>query len=457
MMAKSLTLLLPVALLGACAQFSVDGGMAPVSSNVSLALGKDTVKISSDADESRVAAQVSALLAKTLTPDSAVQIALLNNRGLQAEYNSLGVSEADFVEATLPPIAPSIILERALSNWEFSIERRLAVGLIQLATWPTNKKIAKTEFRAAQYRATEATFRTAAATRRAFFVALAAKQRVAFLERARATASIAAKLTVKQGETGAASRISQARAVSFYAEVAADLAQARLDLDRAREALTRELGLWKANTSFRLPDALPKLPKIRTVNEVEQEAVSKRVDLIAARLDLDATARRLGLTNATRYVSLLELTGISRTTWTREDGSTSKSTARSLELVVEIPIFDFGETRKRRAAETYMQSVNLLVELAVNVRSQAREAYTAYRATYDIARQYQDNVIPLRNIIDEQTLLEYNGMLVDVYELLNSARESLEGNIAAIEAARDFFIAQVDFQAALIGGAQKQE
>jgi outer membrane protein TolC len=102
--------------------------------------------------------------------------------------------------------------------------------------------------------------------------------------------------------------------------------------------------------------------------------------------------------------------------------------------------------------ETYMQAVNLLVERAVNVRSEAREAYRAYRATHDIARQYQNRVIPLRNLIEEEALLEYNGMLIDVLNLLNTERETIDSNVAAIEAKRDFFIAEVDFQAALIGG-----
>jgi outer membrane protein TolC len=440
------------ALLGACAKFSPDGGMTPIASRVSLELGKDTVKITSAADELGVGQRVTALLAKPLTADVAVQIALLNNRGLQAEYNALGLSEADFVEATLPPITPAIALERALTEWEFGVERSLAVGLLELATWPKRKAIAATEFQAAQYRATEATFRTAATTRRAFYSAVAAKQRIAFLERARSTASIAAELTTKQGETGATTKVAQARASAFYAEVSAELAQARLEADRAREVLTRELGLWGAAADFKLPGSLPNLPKIRTAEQVEAEALSKRVDLIAARLELDATAKELGLTNATRFISVLELTGTGTTTWTREDGERERETSRSLELELQIPIWDLGETNRRRAVETYMQAVNRFIELAVNVRSEAREAYKAYRATYDITRQYQNRIIPLRRTIDEETLLEYNGMLVDVFDLLTSSRESIESNIAAIDAKRDFFIAQVDFQTAIIGG-----
>ncbi|HYS57688.1 MAG TPA: RND transporter, partial [Burkholderiales bacterium] len=48
----------------------------------------------------------------------------------------------------------------------------------------------------------------------------------------------------------------------------------------------------------------------------------------------------------------------------------------------QIPIFDGGEVRVRQAAETYNQAFNRLTEKAVNVRSEARDAYRIYRSTY---------------------------------------------------------------------------
>lgn len=446
------SVLIATAFLGACAQFTPDGGMAPVASLVALEIDADTVKIATPADELGVSSRVADLLASPLTPDAAVQIALLNNRGLQAEYNALGIAEADYVAATLPPINPSIAIERALTEWEFGIERSLAVGLIKMISWPKERAIARTRFEAAQFRAVEATFSTAAATRTAWFTAVAARQRVGFLKQARNTASLAAELTTKLGETGATTRVAQARASAFYAELSADLAKARLDADRAHEALVRQMGLWGSQVDFKLPSRLPKLPKLRSVAEVEQEAVRRRVDLIAARLELDATAKDLGLTEATRFVSLLELTATGTTELVRHDGEIEREEAGTLELHLSIPVWDLGETSRRRAVETYMQAVNRLVSLAINVRSEAREAYQAYRATHEITRQYQNRVIPLRRTIDEETLLEYNGMLVDVFNLLTSARESVASNEAAIAAKRDFFIAEVAFQSALIGG-----
>jgi outer membrane protein TolC len=107
----------------------------------------------------------------------------------------------------------------------------------------------------------------------------------------------------------------------------------------------------------------------------------------------------------------------------------------------------------RRAKETYLQALNRLAELGVNARSQAREAYQIHRATYDIAKLYRDEVVPLRRIVSEESLLRYNGMIDDVTDLINDTRAGIQSNIAATEALRDFWLATIDLDVSLIGGA----
>jgi outer membrane protein TolC len=133
---------------------------------------------------------------------------------------------------------------------------------------------------------------------------------------------------------------------------------------------------------------------------------------------------------------------------------------RGFDIRLQIPIFDFGEVRVRQAEATYMQSVNRLLEMSVNARSEARDAYRVYRSTYDIAGHYQREVLPLRKVISEETLLRYNAMLIDVFSLLAEARQRIAATITAIEAKRDFWLATVDLKAAVAGGGRssnKQE
>ncbi|HJQ57741.1 MAG TPA: TolC family protein, partial [Vineibacter sp.] len=434
-------------LVSGCAAFSPDGGMSLVRDATKREIGKDAVKITSDTTAQQVRQRLDTLISESLTADGAVQVALLNNRGLQASYNELGISEAAFVAASLPP-NPLVSLSRISGSGVVEIEASIVANILALFTIPARRRIAEQQFHQAQYRAVEVTFRLAAETRRAYVRAVAAQELADFLVRARTTADAAADLMRSLGETGGANKLDQARAAAFNAEVGVQLAQARLRARAEREALIRLLGLWGKDIGFKLPATLPALPQnVRSAPEIEAEAIQRRVDLLMARRELDATAKALGLTEATRYISLLELGGLIRSERTRTPEGTERSRQRGPELEIQIPIFDLGETSVRRARETYMRAVNQLAEKAVNVRSEARAAYQAYRASYDIARQYQTSILPLRKIVSEEALLRYNGMLIDVFELLTTAREQIASTVAAIEARRDFLLAEVDFQA----------
>jgi outer membrane protein TolC len=161
-------------------------------------------------------------------------------------------------------------------------------------------------------------------------------------------------------------------------------------------------------------------------------------------------AKTYDLTQASRFVNLIELSGIRKTQKERETGEKLRS--RGFEAEIQIPIFDLGETKVRMAAETYMQAFNRLSEKAVNVRSEVRDAYRTYRSTYDIARHYRNEVLPLRKIISDETLLRYNAMQIDVFSLLAEARQRITATNQAIKAQRDFWLATVDLGVAVTGG-----
>jgi outer membrane protein TolC len=181
---------------------------------------------------------------------------------------------------------------------------------------------------------------------------------------------------------------------------------------------------------------------------VESEAVRRRVDLAIARMEIDILAKELGLTRKTRFINALEVAGISTT----EKDEAEKVSRRGFDVDLQIPIYDFGESRVRLAEETYMRAVNRLLERAVNARSEAREAYQGYRGAYDIARHYDREVLPLRKIISDETLLNYNAMIRDLFALLTDARARILANVQAIDARRDFWLASVDLHTAIVGG-----
>ncbi|MBI5262116.1 MAG: TolC family protein [Bradyrhizobium sp.] len=442
-------LLLSALGLSGCASFSPDSGMTAVSDLTSQTISKDVAFVRTAEGADTVKNAVRRLLSRPLNADSAVQVALLNNKGLQSAYNELALAETELVQESLPP-NPVFSVSRIAGNGGGEVERQVVGDILALATLPFRSDIARDRFHQAQLRAALATLRLAGEVRRGYFRAVAAYEMVVLLTDAKSTAEATAQLAVKLGETGSVNKLDQAREQVFYAETTADLATARQAAASARERLARLMGLWDGDLEFRLPNHLPPLPRRPlALPAIEVDAVAHRIDLQIARLELAALAKAMSLTAATRFVTLLDLAGIARRT---QDPEGAPFRERGFDLEFQIPIFDGGEVRVRQAVETYNLAFNRLTERAVNVRSQARDAYRVYRSSYDIASHYQREILPLRKIITEEMQLRFSSMQVDIFALLTEARQRLASLRGAIDAKRQFWLAHSDLQTVVNSG-----
>ena len=87
----------------------------------------------------------------------------------------------------------------------------------------------------------------------------------------------------------------------------------------------------------------------------------------------------------------------------------------------------------------------------MNARADVRTAWLAYRGAYDLARHAREALVPLANRISVEQLKHYNGMLIGVFELVADATERINAVNAALEAERDFWLAEVELQRSLSG------
>ncbi|MDQ9170065.1 TolC family protein [Oxalobacteraceae bacterium R-40] len=441
---KSTGLVLCSLFLAGCATFSQDGGMDAVSSIAKERTGQEIRATRTESDHSEIEAATKQLLAKPLTADSAVQIALLNNRGLQASLSDLGIAEADLVRAGRIG-NPSFSFSRLRGDDNVEIERSVMFDLVGLLTIPIRSGIEQRRFEQAKLQAASEAVRIAAETRRAYFNALAAQQTAHYMEQVKTAAEASAELAGRMAKVGNWSKLDQAREQAFYADATAQLARSRHNVAAAREGLARMLGLWGNQLAFQLPERLPNLPNsLMASADLEQLAMKQRLDVQMAKSNAEATASALGLSRATGFINVLHAGYINKS-------ETGESRANGYEIELELPIFDWGRSRTAKAEAIYMQSVHRTADTAIRARSEVREAYSAYRTAYDLARHYRDEIVPLRKKISEEMMLRYNGMLASVFELLADSRSQINSVNAAIEAQRDFWITDTVLQTAING------
>ncbi len=441
---RRLALLASGLLLVGCTTFSPDGGFGPVQQAAKDRLGKDLVIARSDADLDTIHGRVAELLAQPLSADAAVQIALLNNRGLQASFQALGLTEAEVVQSGRLP-NPAFAFGRKTAGDEVELEYFLAFNIARLIALPLINEVEARRFDQVKGATVMAMLGVAADTRKAWIAAVAADETVRYMRQVLDAAEASAELARRMAMVGNFNALQRAREQSFQADAALNVARATNAQRSSRERLIRLMGLWGAQTQFSLPERLPPLPdEPADQPDIERTAMAQRLDVQGAKLAAEQTAKNLNLTKTTRFVNLLEF-GLSRKTF--NEGPSENG----WEIAIELPIFDWGDARIAQGEAIYMQSVHRAAETAVNARSEVREAYGGYRTAYDIARQYRDQIVPLRAQIAEQNLLRYNGMLIGVFELLADARVQIASVNSSIEALRDFWIAKADLEMAMVG------
>ena len=421
-------------------------------------LAPEAVVWRTDSEADRAADDaVTALLADSLTAEAAVQVALLNNRRLQATYEDLGVAQAALVQAGL--LRNPVFGARA--RWGLDeagppdLGFAVALPFLDVFRIPLRRAVAQTEFEAARLRVTEAVLDLAAETHVAFVRAQADAARLALQQRvvANAEAGYAASVALREAGNVPAADVLAEQALYEQARLDAVLAEAAAV--ESREALARRMGLFGPEAAFALPTTLPPLAPPASVQTVggdalaaapaidvaalERGAVEASLPLAAARLDVEAAARRLGLTDAEALLPNLDVGGELE----RDDGKWEAGP----EVEVVLPLFDQGQARHTAARSDLRRAQATYYATAVDVRSAARVLAARVAARYRTALHYQTVVLPLRSQLVQQTLRQYNAMQTGVFGLLQAQAQEVEAARAATSALADYHAARIDLDA----------
>lgn len=427
-----------------CATFSDDHGFTQISQISQQQLGQQPKWQRNEEDRNAIKEAVKAILLHPLSAQDALQLALLKNPELQATFSDLSIAEADLVQSTRLQ-NPGLSYKRMQQGAEATGETTIGLNLIQLITMPWASRLEARKFEQVKLMVAQEVLRVAKETRMAYYEAIAAQQSVSYAKQSLISADAAAELATRMVRAGNWSKLDQFREQIYYSQAVVSVAKANREAVIARENLTRLLGLWGDEAQYRLPERLEDLPaKPVELPYAESLALKSRIDLQIAKKMTESTAADLGLSNATRFINVLDLGYIHE-----QDLNSNFSTG--YEISLEIPLFDWGGAKVEKAESIYMQSVQRLAENAIKVRSEVREHYHSYRTAYDIAKHYRDEIVPLNKSISEEHVLKYNGMLISVFELLADARTQIESVNGYIDALKEFWLAETELQH-ILGG-----
>ena len=387
------------------------------------------------------------LLEQPLQQADAVGLAWLNSPALQA---LLARAMADAAQAAQQGrIAnPRLGLEWSSLLDETEIARRISFGLLDVLTLPQRQDMAARAVQQVQLQLSMDVVEQISTVRQAWVKAVAAQEAAQYAQQVQEAAGIGAELARRMQSVGNSSKLQAARQQLWYAQATAQLAQARDEAQAGREALVRALGLDSVQAQrLRLPARLPDLPAApREFDAAMAQAWQTRLDLRMAQAAWDAAQQARNLSQWTSRGDL-EIS-------LRNDlvqGAEGSNTRQGLELDIALPLFDDGSLRRAGLDARSLALAQQVQATGRQAASQLRESYAHYRSSYELARQYREELLPLRKTMSEETLLRYNGMLVSVFDLLVDAQEQISLVRAALAAQQQFWLADAALQAALVG------
>ncbi|MCP3103126.1 TolC family protein [Myxococcus sp. K15C18031901] len=443
----------PLALAGmallasGCATIQKERGHAEVAALVEERIGRKTRWNQGTPEDAEVSRHLDTLLADDLSSDHAVEVALLNNPALQATYEDLGVSQADMVQAGLltnPTLSGSIgfpISNEGVSETEFSLVQEF----VDLFTLPLRKRVAKEQFIADTLRVAHEALATAAEVRKTYSQVQARQQLVELRRMVLVAADSAAELATLQFGAGNITELELANERAAAEEARLDLAQEELALVEDREHLTRLLGLWGPRTQWSITQKLPAPPDEEVpLEHLESLAIRQRLDIDAARKQVELLWNALELSRSTRFFGRVEV-GVH----THRDANGPRLFGPTLSL--DLPIFDQRQAVIAKLEAQHRQGERRLTELSVNARSEVRAARARLLTLRGVAERYRHVVLPLREKVLSQTQLQYNAMQLGLYVLLEAKRSQVTAWRAYIEAVRDYWMARADLER-LVGG-----
>jgi cobalt-zinc-cadmium efflux system outer membrane protein len=390
--------------------------------------------------------EVEEIVARPLTVDDAVRVALLNNRELRASLFDMGIARGALVQAGQVS-NPSIHGELRVpldGDEPLQADFGVAFDLTDIILAPVRQEAARSRLVAQRYRTAGAVLDLAYRVRLAFVRYQASAQSLELVRTALESFEASAAAARALFAAGNVREVDLALEEAAYEEARIAVARAELAVQDDRERVNMLLGLYGRGVQWEAADRLADPDRATTgIEHVERRAIEASLELAWTRAEIEATGRSLGAARAEGLVPEIEL-GVHA----EHDGTRWEI---GPEITIGVPIFsqNQGTVIAREAELDAMRE--RYAGLAVDIRAAARAARNRAVTSELLARRVHEVLLPARARVFEQTLLLYNAMQIDVFRLLQARREQIDAAQQYIDALREYWEARATLDQILAG------
>lgn len=437
-------------LAGGCASVPREAGFNDVSAMVANRTGKRVAWNQGTAADAAVTAQVQSLLEEQLTVEEAVQVALLNNRELQAVYEDLMVAQADLVQAGLLS-NPVFDTEIRFFDEGVSSESSIVMNFLDIFYIPLRQRIAGAQFEATKRRVAGAVLDLAGEVYFAFYELQGSQQSVEMRRQVVLATEASAEVAQRMHEAGNITDLDLANERVLYEQSKVNLSAAEEQVVQVRERLNELMGLWGAQTQWQVATRLPDpSPEELDGEGLEARAIAQSLELGALRRDIEAQANVLGIVRPGGLLPNADL-GLSA------EGEAEGEWGLGPALAFPIPLFSQGQPAIARAQAELRRARQHYYATAVMVRSRVRAAHSAMLQARDRARYYRAVILPLRQEVVDQTQLQYNAMQVGPFQLLLAKQQQIDAASEYIDSLERYWLAKSELDQILNGRLPRRE
>lgn len=381
------------------------------------------------------------LLEKPLTLDTAIQIALLNNKTLQAKYEDLWIAKASYTQAgtfSNPVFSGSVSFpsQGGSAKTELSIEQHfLDFFLVPLKGSANDLQFENTKIEVAQ-----SVLTLAFEVKSAYFERVAAQQSLAMWQLVFNASEAAFELTRRQYKAGNISELQLRNEEAMFYQVKLDLAESKSRVNTSTEKLCRLLGVRKTLIRWNDAEKLPEIPPQEPgQNELEALALTQRLDLIMLKQTLEIQTKELA---AVGWSGVSE----SKLGVKMESDSDGKSIGPTVEIPV--PIFQSSQPIVAKQDALIRQSRYQIEAKESDIVSDVALAYEHLASSRQKVQSIRKDILPLRTKLIGLTQQHYNYMLMDVFALLQAKQNEIQAQQNYIEAMKEYWIARAELEKA---------